>query len=129
MTKEWTKKVSPEHYLKLWPKGPEAKLAHQLVNKLEAPLKNIRFFSPRSAGLNVVVTPKVWVKQQTPAGEMTLQSEGLKAEFDNGMFETDNEDIIEFLTNIYDDKRYPVVRQDESTNSAGSRVPNQIATR
>jgi len=121
MLQEWTKKVSPENYLKKWPNGPEAGLARQLTASDE--LKptadgRVRFFSPKSKGLQLVVDAVIWAKIETPSGVQTLQTQGLRAEFEDGVYQTDNHKMIEYLTNIYADKRYPVVRTDVTTKSA-----------
>jgi len=121
----WTKKVTPERYLKMWPNGPEAKLALQLTTGLVEGLPptnsdKVRFFSPNARGLTIVVDSKKWIKSQTPGGEMTLQTEGITVNFENGCFETDNPQIIEYLTLTYKDRRYPVVRTDKETASAVS---------
>jgi len=119
-TTQWTKIVTPERYLKTWPNGPEAALALRLTKGIPNSGDKIKFFSPRSAGLSIVVESKKWIKTQTPGGEMTLQTPGIVAEFSDGRFETDDETIIEYLTSIYKDKRFPVVRPDMPTKSSAT---------
>ena len=120
MTQEWTKNVTPQVYLKRWPNGPQAKLALSITKGLTLSPEDgrVRFFSPRSKGLQVVVDAIIWSKIETPAGTQTLQTAGLRADFENGYYQTDNLKMIEYLTNIYADKRYPVVRTDVPTKSA-----------
>jgi hypothetical protein len=121
---EWKMKVSPERYLKQWPNGSKAKLARQLCetpgNESHDPspvTSKVRFFSPRSNGLNIVVQAKEWFTQQTPGGSRTIQSEGKTAQFVNSIFVTEDTDIINYLTDTYNDKRFPVVREDCRTAS------------
>jgi len=122
MTQEWTKKVSPERYLNTWPQGPAAELARSLLAGVSAVLnadrKRVRFFSPRSRGLQIVIDPVIWAKVETPGGTQVLQTQGARAEFELGVFLTDDPKMIEYLTNIYNDPRYPVVRTDIKTKSA-----------
>lgn len=124
--KPWTKNVSPERYLATWPQGPSADLARQYVNGTGTPSevpeepisKDIRFFSPKSGSLNIVVEPKEWMVVKTPAGERTIQSPGKTAQFMNNIFTTEDPEIIEYLTNTYADRRFPIVRDDLQTQSA-----------
>jgi hypothetical protein len=117
---KWTKKATPERYLRSWPNGPEAELAKEILGVSEAPPKEsikVRFFSPRASGLNIIVHAKEWFTQQTPSGSRTIQSKGKSAQFVNSLFNTEDPDIIEYLTNTYKDKRFPVVRDDIRTAS------------
>jgi len=123
--KEWTKKVSPERYLATWPQGPAAELAKEIIDDRYLSVKRdkpsstkVRFFSHRSPGLNIVVEPKEWMVVKTPAGERTIQSPGKCAQFANNIFITDDPEIIEYLTNTYKDRRYPVIRDDIQTQCA-----------
>ncbi len=131
--KQWTSKFSPERYLQNWPKGPQADLAreHITTRGIGDPVKDdidpdlspksngqIRFFSPRSNGLQVVVTAIAWIKEVTPAGERTIQAPGKTAKFENHLYISDDPEIIEYLTNVYSDRRFPVVRNDMTTASA-----------
>jgi len=126
MTQEWTKKVTPERYLATWPKGPAAELAKQFIevpgNEPHDPVGTsvgeVRFFSPRSKGLQIVIEAKVWARVNTPAGSQILQTEGVRAEFQLGILVTKDPKMIEYLTNIYNDPRYPVVRTDIKTKSS-----------
>lgn len=134
---EWTKKVSPERYLATWPMGPAAELAKQTIearvssapydtgNDVSLPddvdpvkISKVRFFSPKSGGLSIVIEPKEWMVVRTPAGERTIQSPGKTAQFENNIFLTDDPEIIEYLTNTYSDRRFPIVREDIQTESA-----------
>jgi len=116
--KEWTKQVTPERYLKVWPNGPEAKLARAIVAGLSEEAESIKFYSPEAAGLSLVVESINWIKEETPGGTRTIQTDGKSVKFENGIFESDDEEVIEYLTNIYKDRRFPVVRTDLSTASA-----------
>ena len=133
---EWNMKASPERYLSTWPNGPKAELAREIVNTdtggthqgyvdpgdspkpvINQPQK-VRFFSPKSGGMNIVIEPKEWMVVKTPAGERTIQSPGKNAQFTNNIFITDDSVIIEYLTHTYNDRRFPVVRDDMQTESA-----------
>ena len=123
---KWNKKVSPERYLKQWPNGPAAKQAKKIVAMHEVAsltqevpnhVGPVRFFSPRSNGLSVVVQPKEWYTQQTPSGSRTIQSEGKTAQFKNSIFVTEDPEIIEYLSHTYKDRRFPVVREELKTAS------------
>jgi len=127
MTQEWTKQVSPQRYVNTWPNGPSAELARSiLATKTGGDVKavdgtqegEVRFFSPRSKGLQIVIEAKVWARVDTPAGSQILQTEGVRAEFVLGILVTKDPKMIEYLTNIYDDPRYPVVRTDIKTKSS-----------
>jgi len=119
MGQEWTMKVSPEKYLKTWPNGPEAQLALRITKGIpDVEGGRIRFFSPQSRGLQIVVESVKWHTLQTPGGSHTTQTEGIRVEFDNGYYESNNPTIIDYLTNEYRDKRFPVVRTDMQTASA-----------
>lgn len=115
----WKMQVSPENYLKKWPNGPEAKLALKLTQGVpDAGGGIVRFFSPRSSGLQLVVESIKWHTTQTPGGNHTTQTSGIRVEFDNGYFQTDDPRVIDYLTKEYKDKRFPVVRTDMQTASA-----------
>ena len=122
--KEWNAKVSPERYLNTWPNGPQAALAKQHIaagrtgGNAPTPNGKVRFFSPRSVGMTVIVVPTEWMTQQTPAGSRTIQSQGKQANFENNIFVTDDPEIIQYLTHEYKDRRFPIVRDDMRTASA-----------
>ena len=133
--KKWNKKVGPERYLATWPNGPAAELARQILGVKAQPIDSlvdtrdrtgyrsddvepVRFFSPASNGLSVIVAPKEWVVNKTPAGDRTIQTPGKTAQFENNIYITSDPEIIEFLTTTYTDKRYPIVRDDMKTASA-----------
>mgnify|MGYP003145369324 CR=1 FL=1 len=83
----------------------------------------VTFYSPRAKEQTVVVEPQEWLTTRTPAGDRTIQSPGKTAQFSNGMFITDDPDIIEYLTNVYSDKRHPIVRTDVKENKTGGSKP------
>ena len=136
----WTGIFGPERYIKMWPIGPKADLARQIIAEetgvvpdvieakevvevkptLTVPEepKKVRFFSPKSGGINIVIEPKEWLVTRTPAGDRTIQSPGKSAQFENNIFITDDPVIIEFLTHKYKDRRFPIVREDVTTQSA-----------
>jgi hypothetical protein len=59
--------------------------------------------------LRIVIRPQYWVKTETPAGIQQVLSEGKVAEFREGIFVTEDPEIIDFLENKYKDGRYPVL--------------------
>lgn len=88
-------------------KGPENSSSAPVP--IPAPKGRVKFFSPRSAELRVVVAPTRRGFVQTPQGSMDTVFMGKSAQFMNGEYETDDPEIIEHLTSKYNDRRYPVV--------------------
>lgn len=86
-----------------------AGVAGEQVNSSSAPAPLTKFFSPRSAELRVVVKPRHRGFMVTPQGQVDIVHEGKSAQFVNGEFETTDPDIINHLTKVYRDPRYPVV--------------------
>ena len=79
-------------------------------------------------GLRIVVEADSYKEFKTPSGTRVLPVKGKIAEFEEGIFKTTDPEIIEYLTDVYKDRRYPVVRQDAETASAGSKPakPRQV---
>jgi len=74
----------------------------------ETPSLKVAFRSPKSADLRIVIKPSYWVKTETPAGIVQVLSKGLVADFHNGVFTTEDQEIIDFLENKYKDGRFPI---------------------
>jgi hypothetical protein len=74
----------------------------------QAPSSKVVFRSPMASDLRIVIKPSYWVKTETPAGIVQVLSEGKAAEFRNGVFMTEDPEIIDFLENKYENGRYPV---------------------
>jgi len=83
----------------------------------------ITFYSPRAKEQIVICIAQQWVTQVTPAGNRTIQTPGKTAEFKNGIFKTYDEEIINYLTDVYADKRFPIVRTDIKENKSGGAKP------
>jgi hypothetical protein len=75
----------------------------------EAPSLKVSFRSPKAGDLRIVIRPQYWIKTETPAGTQQVLSEGKVAEFREGIFITEDPEIIDFLENKYKDGRYPVL--------------------
>jgi len=73
-----------------------------------APSSKVVFRSPKSSDLRIVIKPSYWVRTETPAGIVQVLSEGKAAEFHNGVFTTEDPEMIDFLENKYKDGRFPV---------------------
>lgn len=67
-----------------------------------------RFVSSRAPYLTVVVEPERQGFINTAAGSMHTTLPGIKIQFTNGIFETDDPKLIDYLENKYKDRRYPV---------------------
>jgi hypothetical protein len=85
--------------------------------------REVTFFSPRAKEQAIVVIPVEWLTQETPAGSRTIQSKGKIAQFIDGIFRTSDPEIVAYLTNVYTDKRFPVVRTDIEVNKSGGSKP------
>lgn len=68
----------------------------------------VRFTSPRSPELGIVVKPTEWMVMQIPGGSKPMQIKGKRADFVAGVFETDDAEIIDYLENVYKDDRWPI---------------------
>lgn len=71
--------------------------------------RTVRFVSPKSANLRVVIKPTAWERVLSPgaAGQQviqTVQIEGKAAQFVDGLFTTEDPVIIEYLENVYSKK-------------------------
>lgn len=101
------------HIDRYHPEGVPLDEAKGSENSSSAPAptstSKVKFFSPRSAELRVVVAPTRRGFVQTPQGSMDTVFMGKSAQFMNGEYETDDPEIIEHLTSKYNDRRYPVV--------------------
>lgn len=82
-----------------------------------APPTKVRFLSPKSPGLTVVVSPEHWGTVKTPVGDKMMLAKGKSATFVNGVFETNDPEIIEYLEEVYKDPRFPVL---------SSRISNEL---
>ncbi len=71
--------------------------------------KRLRFLSVRSPSMRLVVKPTTWEFVSTPTGSRSVQVTGKAVEFVNGVFETDDPELIEFLEHKYNDSRFPVI--------------------
>lgn len=79
-------------------------------NSSSAPApKVVRFVSPRSPSLTVVIKPTRRGFVNTPQGSMDTVFPGLSIQFREGVFETDDPEIIQYLSEEYKDRRFPVV--------------------
>ena len=67
------------------------------------------FTSPRSMGLRIIVSKSYWTEVKTPGGSHREVIPGKTAEFVEGVLRTTDPEIIDFLENRYESKRYPVV--------------------
>lgn len=72
-----------------------------------APSK-IMFHSPMSSELRIVVKRTDQVRVVTPAGIIHERVPGKTVEFRQGLYYTDDPEIIDFLENKYKDERFPV---------------------
>ncbi len=61
-----------------------------------------------SSGLRIVVVPTREVRMDTPAGIIHERVQGKTVEFLNGLYTTDDPEIIDFLEHKYKDERFPV---------------------
>lgn len=81
-------------------------------NSSSAP-PSVRFVSSRSSGLTVVIRPKRRGFVNTSGGSIeTVVDEGKKVTFVQGELKTSDPEIIDYLTNIYKDARFPITRVD-----------------
>lgn len=79
----------------------------------------VRFTSPRSPELGVVVVPIEWMVMQVPGGTKAMQTKGKRVDFKNGVYETDDPEIINYLENVYKDDRWPIFSQSKLSRLAG----------
>jgi hypothetical protein len=72
---------------------------------------SVTFRSPRNPELRVVITRTDRMLIPTPAGTIQELRQGKTAEFREGLFTTDDPEIINYLENRYHDARYPILSQ------------------
>ena len=73
------------------------------------PPGRVRFISTRSPSMKVVIKPTSWEFAATPTGSRPVQVQGKSIQFKNGVLETDDPEVVEFLEKKYNDSRFPIV--------------------
>lgn len=81
----------------------------------------VTFRSPMSSGLRIVIKPSMWTTLETPAGTVKQVVPGKTVEFLNGIFKTNDPDVIDFLENRYKSDRYPIF-SDSNLRKMGVKV-------
>jgi|WetSurMetagenome_2_1015567.scaffolds.fasta_scaffold851708_3 hypothetical protein len=72
-------------------------------------VEKIRFFSSRSPGLTLVIRPKRRGFVNTSGGSIeTIVDEGKRVQFRNGVLETSDPEVINFIKTEYKDYRFPI---------------------
>jgi hypothetical protein len=85
-------------------------------SEMAPPSKFITYRSPRIKGLRIIVRPSFNRTIETPTGNYVTRVEGKVAEFKNGLFTTDDPEVIEFLDKFSRNKknaRYPIISSEQ----------------
>ena len=69
----------------------------------------VRFMSTRAPEMVVVVRPDEWQNIDGPGGSRMRLMKGKRIEFHRGEYITADPDEIDYLENVYEDRRYPVL--------------------
>jgi hypothetical protein len=74
-----------------------------------APPEKVRFVSSRSPSMKVVIKPTQWEFAATPTGSRPVQVPGKSVQFKNGVLETNDPEVIDYLESRYNDSRFPII--------------------
>lgn len=77
--------------------------------EVSASPSKVMFRSPKAFGLRLVLKPSYWSRVETPAGMQQIMVQGKVIEFREGVLETDDPEVIDYLENKYSSGRYPVI--------------------
>jgi hypothetical protein len=72
----------------------------------------VEYRSPKIRGLRIIVRPSFYNTVNTPTGSRTMLVPGKVVEFRDGVFKTDDPEIIEFLSH-YSNPKFPVLSVDD----------------
>ena len=83
-------------------------------NSSSVPAPLTKFISSRSPGLTVIIRPTRRGFINTSGGSMETMIDGKSVNFINGILETNDPEVIDYLNTKYRDRRYPVVNMSKS---------------
>jgi len=85
--------------------------------------KSHRFISPRASALHIVIRPTRQGFVMTTSGvQMSTEISGKSVTFVNGELNTADPEVIKYLTEVYGNRRYPVVDMTETEEIARTSI-------
>lgn len=91
-------------------------------NEMHPTRKSITFVSPASRELRVVIKPVRQGFITTQGGTSAVMLDGLTVQFRDGSLTTDDPAVIDYLKNVYSDKKFPIIDMTETVAQAKEQI-------